>query len=440
MDKFDVLVIGGGISGIQAALDIADKGYTTLIVEKEPSIGGKMIQLSKVFPTLDCSSCITTPKMSSAVHHDNITVWTYSEVSDYEKIIDGKFLVSIHKKSRFVSDVCTGCRSCETVCPVEIPSEFEMGLSSRKAIYIPFQTAIPQKAVLDLDSCIACGLCYSACPANAIDFSLQDEDIIIQVDSIVLATGFELTPLGEKKEWGRGRYTNVISSLAMERLLAPNGPYQGVRRPSDGKVPMKVAWIQCAGSRDASLERTYCSRVCCMYAIKQAMLTMGALPVVGTTIYYMDIRAFGKGYEQFYQNAKAMGVEFVKGKVGEIKEDPESKNLILTVEMIEEGGGKIEEEYDLVILSLGLTTSICSTASLPVEIDSDRFIKSIELKLNPVKTSEVGIFGAGTAMGPKDIVDSIIEGSAAAINVAAYLNRKKSQSKENLEVILPTTV
>ena len=439
MNKFDVLVIGGGISGIQTALDVADKGYSTLIVEKEPSIGGKMIQLSKVFPTLDCASCITTPKMSSSVHHDNITVWTYSEVDNFEKTADGTFLVSVHKKSRFVTDACTGCRSCETACPVEVPSEFEMGLSSRKAIYIPFQTAIPQKAVLDLDNCIACGLCYSTCPANAIDFSLQDENVTIQVDSIVLATGFELTPLGEKKEWGSGQYTNVISSLAMERLLAPNGPYQGVRRPSDGKVPMRIAWIQCAGSRDASLGRTYCSRVCCMYAIKQAMLTMGSLPVVGTTIYYMDIRAFGKGYEQFYQNAKAMGVEFVKGKVGEIKEDPQSKNLTLVVEKIEEGGGKIEEEYDLVVLSLGLTTSICSTAGLPVEKDSDGFIKSVELKLNPVRTSEDGIFGAGTAMGPKDIVDSIIEGSAAAVNVTTYLHNKKLQSSKEFEIILPTT-
>ncbi|MHA1215024.1 MAG: FAD-dependent oxidoreductase [Candidatus Hodarchaeales archaeon] len=428
---FSTLVIGGGIAGIQAALDLADQGYKVLMVEKEPSIGGKMIQLSKVFPTLDCSSCITTPKMSSAAHHENITVWTYSEVEDYHKNLNGNFEVKIRRKARLVDEEkCIGCRQCEYACPVEVPSEFEMGLAPRKAIYIPFQTAIPQIAILDLENCIACGACQRVCPADAVDYAQQDKYIQVEVETVIIATGYELTPLNEKSEWGGGKFLNVISSMAAERILAPNGPYAGIRRPSDGMVPMSIAYIHCAGSRDASLNRTYCSRVCCMYSIKQAMLIMGALPIVGVTCYYMDIRAFGKGYEQFYQNAKAMGIEFVKGKVGAIHEDPETHNLKLLVEDISGTGGKMEVEHDMVVLSLGLTQGSCPTAKFPLEKGKDGFIQAIDLKLDPVKTSIEGVFGAGTAMGPKDIVDTIIEGSAAAMRASNYLKSKNKEAEE----------
>jgi heterodisulfide reductase subunit A len=425
---YSTVVIGGGIAGLQTALDLADQDYKVLVVEREPSIGGKMIQLSKVFPTLDCASCITTPKMSDTSHHPNIETWTYSEVTGYQKNEDGNFVLDITKKARFVdAEKCTGCRQCEFQCPVDVPSEFEMGIGCRKAIYIPFQTALPQIALIDMQYCIACLGCSRVCPADAIDYMQKNEQVQIEAESVVLATGFELTPVGEKKEWGGGQFLNVLSSMTAERLLAPNGPYGGIRRPSDGRIPMNVAYIHCAGSRDASLSRTYCSRVCCMYTIKQAMLITGALPIVQVTCYYMDIRAFGKGYEQFFENAKAMGIEFIKGKVGDIREDPETNNLIISVEDISGTGGKSKVEHDMVILSLGLTQGSCSTSHFPVEVGKDGFIEAVDLKLNPVKTSLEGVFGAGAVMGPKDIVDTIVEGSAASMRVSEFLKAKHKE-------------
>ena len=440
MEQYATIVIGAGISGIQASLDIADQGYKVILVEKEASIGGKMIQLSKVFPTLDCASCITTPKMSSATHHENITVYTYSEVEDYHKNENGNFIVKIRKKARLIDEEkCIGCRQCEYICPIDVPSEFEMGLGARKAIYIPFQTAIPQIPVLDLDNCIACGACHRVCPADAIDYMQTDKIITIEASSVILATGYELTPLGEKDEWKGDKYLNVISSMTAERLLAPNGPYAGIRRPSDGQIPMSIAYVHCAGSRDESLNRTYCSRVCCMYSIKQAMLIMGSLPIVGVTCYYMDIRAFGKGYEQFYQNAKAMGIEFVKGKVGAITEDPETHNLTLHVEEIGGTGGKILPEHDMVVLSLGMTPSSCPVSKFPVKQGEDGFIDLKNLKIDPVSTNLEGVFGAGTALGPKDIVDTIIEGSAAGMKVVNFLRSREKISEDALAIELTSS-
>ena len=440
MDQYDVVIIGTGIAGMQAGLDLADKGHKVLMVEKRPSIGGKMIQLSKVFPTLDCSSCITTPIMNNVDHHENITTLVNSEVIESKKRLStNSFELTIKKKATLVdNDKCTACGSCESACPVETPSEFDMGLSARKGIYIPFQTAIPQKAILDLDHCIACGACYKACPADAIDFSQVDHNIEVEAKSVLIATGFELTPLGEKKEYGNGKFENVISSLTMERILAPNGPFQGVRRPSDGKVPMRIAYVQCAGSRDQSLGRPYCSRICCMYAIKQSMLISGALPIVSVTIYNMDIRSFGKGYEQFYQNAKDMGVEFVKGKVAKIKENPETKDLSLTVERIEEDGGLVEEEYDMVVLSLGVVPSENPTASIEIELDSDGFMKLYDPIVDPQNTNVEGVFSAGMVNGPKDIVDSILDSSSAAMFIDNYLRvcRLTNKEMENDEKII----
>jgi heterodisulfide reductase subunit A len=428
---YSTLVVGGGIAGLQTALDLADQDYKVLVIEKEPSIGGKMIQLSKVFPTLDCASCITTPKMSSTSHHENIQVMTYSKVTDYRKNEEGNFIVNITKKPRFVDEEkCTGCRQCEFQCPVDVPSEFEMGIGARKAIYIPFQTALPQVALIDLAHCIACLGCSRICPADAIDYTQKEVKLEVEAETVVLATGFELTPVDEKKEWGSGKFLNVLSSMTAERLLAPNGPYGGIRRPSDGQVPMSIAYIHCAGSRDATLGRSYCSRVCCMYTIKQAMLITGALPIVQVTCYYMDIRAFGKGYEQFFENAKAMGIEFIKGKVGEIQEDPETHNLILSVEDISSNGGKSKNEHQMVILSLGLTEATCPTGPFEVATGKDGFIDAVDLKLNPVRTNINGIFGAGTAMGPKDIVDTIVEGSAASMRVTRYLKAKHGDFPE----------
>jgi len=381
--RFDVVVIGGGIAGLQAAIDLGDQGYTVALVEKNPSIGGKMIMLSKVFPTLDCASCITTPRMATAAHHENITMFTYCEVQSYESTARG-FTVEVLKKPRYVDvDACTGCRQCEYACPIDLPDEFDLGLGVRRAAYVPFSTAMPQKALIDIEHCIFCGRCERACPADAIDFAQQPETLYLEADAIVLATGYETTSRNAKKEYHADTLPNVVDALQMERMLAPTGPYGHVLRPGDGREPDSIAYVQCAGSRDLSLGVEYCSRVCCMYAIKQAMLLAGMLPLADITIYYMDIRTFGKGYEQFYQNAKAMGIEFVKGKVARITED-EDHNPVVRVEVIDEG--RIEERtHDLVVLSVGLQPAWNPQQIFRVSIGSDGFIAQPSPNLSPTR-------------------------------------------------------
>jgi heterodisulfide reductase subunit A len=416
----DVLVVGAGIAGLQAALDLADRGYGVLVVEREASTGGKMIALSKVFPTMDCSSCITTPRMSAAAHHDNITTWTYTDVDAI--VPDGMaFTAHLTRKVRYVDeDLCIGCRLCEYACPVEVPHEFEGNMGARRAAYIPFGTAIPQKALIDIDACVYCGKCEKACPTDAIVWDQEPLAVTVRARSVVLATGYATTPLDAKKEYQGGRAANVISGLDMERLLAPNGPYGRVLRPSDGKIPDSVAYVQCAGSRDETLGVPYCSRVCCMYAIKQSMLLSGALPLADITVYYMDIRAFGKGYEQFYQTARSMGINFVKSKVARIDEEANG-DLRLHVEMIE-GDGKVAEPiHDLVVLSVGLRPGDDPRRFVGVDLDQYGFVASPEPKLDATRTNTPGVVAAGTALGPKDIVDSIAEASAAATRVAVYL-------------------
>ncbi|MGD8822823.1 MAG: FAD-dependent oxidoreductase, partial [Anaerolineales bacterium] len=346
----DVMVVGGGIAGMQAALDLADQDYQVALVEKEPSIGGKMIALSKVFPTLDCCSCITTPKMSAVAHHENIHLMTYTEVSSMEETSDG-FEIQLIKHPRYVDEsACTGCRQCEYACPIDVPSQFDRGYGAHRAIRVPFSTAVPQYAVLDMDHCLLCGKCVRVCPAEAIDFSQVPQNLTLSARAVVLATGFEITPPDAKKEYGAGEFPNVIDGLFMERLLAPTGPYGHILRPGDGMEPDSIAYVQCAGSRDDTLGVEYCSRVCCMYAIKQAQLLSGALPLADITIYYMDIRTFGKGYEQFYQNAKAMGIQFIKGKVAKITQD-EDQNPIVHVEAIDAEPRLMKNRHDLVVLS-----------------------------------------------------------------------------------------
>jgi heterodisulfide reductase subunit A len=427
--KVDALVVGGGIAGMQTALDLGDQGYQVAVVERKSSIGGKMIDLSKVFPTLDCCSCITTPKMSATAHHDNINLMTYSEVESITRNGDG-FTVQLLKKPRYVrEDDCTGCRSCELVCPLEISDdEHEFGRTAHRVIYVPFSTAVPQKAVVDIDHCLFCGKCMQACPSDAIDFTQQPEHVEIEARSIVLATGYETTPLNAKKEYGAGNLRNVISGMMMERLLAPTGPYGRVLRPSDGKMPASIAYVQCAGSRDQTLGVPYCSRVCCMYAIKQAMLLSGALPLADITIYYMDIRAFGKGYEQFYQNAKAMGIEFIKGKVARIRED-DSQNPIVRVELIDEYGQTrvTDRQHDLVVLSVGMLPGYNPQSMFGVPVGEDGFVHLPDYNVFPAVTSQKGIFVTGTAAGPMDIVDSIMMAGAAASATAAYLESVNGQ-------------
>jgi heterodisulfide reductase subunit A2 len=419
----DSLVVGGGIAGMQAALDLADQGFQVALVEREPSIGGKMITLSKVFPTLDCCSCITTPKMSAVAHHPNIRLLTYCELQSIQETDDG-FRIGAIKKPRYVDEnKCTGCRKCEYECPITLPNPFDRGLGAYRAIRVPFSTAVPQIAVLDIENCILCGKCEKICAVSAVDFTQQPEPFEIETTAVVLATGFELTPLEAKKEYGGGTLHNVIDPLMMERFLAPTGPYGRVLRPGDGKEPTTIAYVQCAGSRDQTQGVEYCSRVCCMYAIKQAMLLNGALPLADITIYYMDIRTFGKGYEQFYQNAQAMGVEFVRGKVAAIREDAD-QNPVVKVELTEEGR-IVERTHDLVVLSLGMVPAIDANGVLNLPLGSDGFIDTPCPNASPCTTDLPGIFVTGAAMGPMDIVDSIITASAAAATASAYIKERE---------------
>lgn len=419
--EYDVLVIGAGIAGMETATVLGDMGFRVMLVEKEPSIGGIMISLSKVFPTTDCASCISSPKVSTVAHHQNVKLMTYAEVENVRRE-DGVFRATVLQKARFVHpEDCTGCLKCEQACPVIVPHEFNQGFVGRKAAYVPFDTAYPRSAVIDLDNCIFCGACERVCPTNAIDFMQTDEREEVTAKAVVVTTGGKLFPVEKKKEFGFKRISNVINGLQMERLLAPTRPYNTVLRPSDGKVPGKIGYVLCAGSRDASLGNPYCSRICCMYSIKQAILLMGALPLVDVTIHYMDIRAFGKGYEEFYRQAIDMGVQFVRGRVAELTE-LEDGGVLLKAE--DTNSGKIvEEKYDLVVLAAGILPELHNrkaTDSLGLATDTVGFIQPEKDSVGATEAS-AGVFAAGLGMGPKDIVDTIAEADAAASSCASYL-------------------
>jgi heterodisulfide reductase subunit A len=425
--NIDVAVIGSGIAGLEASLDVADAGYKVALIEKSPSIGGRMISLSKVFPTLDCASCITTPKMAAVSHHPFINMMTYTEVREIKKNDDGFDLYAI-KKPRYINEgECISCKKCEEVCPVYIEDDFEHELSPKKAISIPFTNAVPQLPVLDMNKCIRCGACARICPKDCIDYLQKAEEIHIKAHSVIISTGYDITPMNAKKEYNAISIPNVISPLQMERLLAPHGPYGKVIRPSDGKIPESIAYVQCAGSRDKSIGVPYCSRVCCMYAIKQAMLLSGSLPLADITIYYMDIRAFGKGYEEFYSEARAMGINFVKAKVARITAD-EKGSPVLRIEHQEEASKPKEIKHDLVVLSQGMIPAVRDFLGLYLEINEYGFVSSRDKTLNPSQTNIDGVFVCGVARGPKDIPDTIADAGSAAVSAVNYIKSIKGKS------------
>jgi len=416
------LVVGGGVAGIQAALDLADQDYKVTLVEKEPSIGGKMAQIDKTFPTMDCSICILAPKMSEAGRHPNITLLTNSEVKEVSGYI-GNFQVKVLKKARFVDEKeCTACGDCADVCPVSSPNEFDVGLATRKAIYTPFAQAVPSAYIINMDDClgdvpIACGKCIEKCEKNAINFDMPDELLDLDIGTIIVATGVDVYDPTEMTEYGYRRYENVITSLEFERLINAGGPSGGhLIRPSDKKIPKTVGFIQCVGSRNEKKGNPYCSNVCCMNTIKDSLLIMEHWPDTKIKIFYLDIRAFGKGFEDLYKRSKNSGVMYIRGLPSEIKEDPVTRNLVIISENT--NTGKVEEhEVDMAVLSVGLIPAKDSDVIqrlFTLSKTSDGFFMESHPKLKPVDAPTQGVFFAGCAEGPKDIKDSVTQASAAA--------------------------
>ena len=415
------LVIGGGVAGIQSALDLADMGFKTYLVEKQPTIGGRMSQLDKTFPTLDCSMCILAPKMVDAGKHENIELISYAEVKEVHGYI-GNFQVVIEKKPRYViEDVCTGCGSCSEVCPIEMPNYFDEGMGMVKATFLPFPQAVPLVATINKDYCIDCKLCDQACGNGAIDHEQQPETIEIDVGTIIVATGFDPYNPTEKKEWSYEDSSNVITGLELERLINASGPTMGkVLKPSDGEKPKSVAFIQCVGSRDEQINKPYCSRVCCMYAMKNAQLIKDKMPDTDVAIYYMDIRAFGKGFEEFYRRSQEKyGIKFIRGRPANVLVNPDETLSIRSEDSLL---GKVTEyDYDMVVLSVGLEPPEGSEdlrQTIGLSRSADGFLMEAHPKLRPVDTLTDGVYLAGVSQGPKDIPDSVAQASGAAARAA----------------------
>lgn len=414
--KRAALVIGGGVAGIQSAVDLANSGFKVYLVESTPSIGGHMAQLDKVFPTNDCSICILGPKMVDVARNSNIKIITYAEVKEASGYI-GNFHVKVTKKPRYVDESkCTGCGLCAEICPIHVPNEFDLGLKERRAIYIPFPQAVPAIYTIDDQHCIGCGLCKVVCEPDAIVYDQTPEEIGLDVGTIVVATGYEPYNPSKNHDYGYGIYRNVITSLELERMFNNAGPTGGrVLRPSDQVTPKRIAFIQCVGSRTEGVNEN-CSTICCAASMKQAQLIKEHYPDTEIYIFYIDIRTPGELEELYKRTQYEYGVKFVRGKVAEVYEDPETKKLILTVEDTVLGKC-LDLEFDLAILAVGLLSSQ-STVNLAqilrVPYTQRGFLLPAHIKLRPVDTVSDGVFIAGAVTGPKDIPTSVAQGSAAA--------------------------
>lgn len=426
------LVIGGGIAGIQAALDIANCGHKVVLVEKEPSIGGHMSQLSETFPTLDCSQCILTPRMVEVAQHPNIELLTYAEVEKLDGFI-GNFKATVRLKARSVDlKKCTGCGLCTTKCPQKkIPGEFNEGLGTRTAIYVPFPQAVPNKPVIDKEHCNyyrkgVCKVCQKFCPTKAIQYDLPDELITLDVGAVVVATGFGVLPAGFFPEYGYGKYKDVITGLQFERLASASGPTLGeIRRPSDGKIPQSIVFIACCGSRDPAKGIPYCSKICCMYTAKHAMLYSHKVHGGKSTVFYMDIRAAGKNYEEFVRRAiEEDKVNYVRGRVARVFE--RNGKLIVKGADTLLGAEQVEIEADMVVLATaGVARPEAETLAqhLHISYDPYHFFAEAHPKLRPVETNTAGIYLAGACQAPKDIPDTVAAASGAAVKVVSLLSQ-----------------
>ncbi|MCK4435892.1 FAD-dependent oxidoreductase, partial [Candidatus Bathyarchaeota archaeon] len=420
-----VLVVGGGIAGIQASLDLADSGFKVYLLDESHSIGGTMTQLDKTFPTNDCAMCILAPKLVTAGRHPNIELIMGAEIESIEGEA-GRFQLTLVRKPRYIDEEkCTGCGVCAQKCPVEAIDEFNEGLGERSAIYVKYPQAVPLVFAIDRDKCIGCGTCQEICKADAVQYDEKEKEITVQVGSIILAPGFEEFDPKLKTEYGYGRYTNVVSSIEFERILSASGPYGGlVLRPSDGKVPRKIAFIQCVGSRDAKLGNNYCSSACCMYAIKEAIIAKEHNSNLQCTIFFMDVRAYGKEFDAYYNRAEEeYGVKFVRSRVSCVEKAPESRNLQLRY--VEDENPKMEE-FDLVVLSVGMR---------PPK-HAEELAKTLDIKLNkynfcstqtfsPLETSRSGIYVCGAFSSPKDIPESVAQASGAAVKAASLISSER---------------
>jgi heterodisulfide reductase subunit A len=430
-----VVVVGGGVAGIQAALDIAESGFHVYIVEKTPSIGGVMAQLDKTFPTNDCAMCILAPKLVETGRHPDIEIIAGAEVEKVEGE-SGNFRVTVRKRVASIDPrKCTACGRCTEICPIETTSSFDEGLCERKAVYLPFPQAIPLSYTVDRKSCVGCGRCAAVCPANAVVFGPEEAELrTLEAGSIVLAPGFEKFDPTGLKEFGYGTYPNVITSIELERMLNASGPTKGhVLRPSDGRIPKKAAFIQCVGSRVGKPKERYCSAVCCMLSVKEALIAQEHTPGLKTTIFFMDLRAFGKDFDEYYKRAESeYGVRFVMWRPSHLSENPATGALKMVYETRD--GKLAKEDFDLVILAAGIRPPAEArklAQVMGIELNSYGFCRT-DL-FGPTETTRKGVYVAGAFAVPQDVPDSVAQSSAAAAKATAGISEARGSLKVKLE-------